>query len=146
MELNHKALNKTIKMRNEGDVSSVEEIVAAYFDACNEPEQARPFDAALVKPGDDVICEQARHRKFVGMTIGGLVVTETPAGGMVQVWEPAIVTIPPKPKKTVKVRLFRGVVKPLYIVVIPEKTWGVYIDNPELWEPCSAIVEIEVTE
>lgn len=42
MELNNEALNKVIKMRNEGVVSSVEEIVAAYLAACNEkkPETA----------------------------------------------------------------------------------------------------------
>ena len=145
MELNRKALNKAIKLRNEGDVSSVEEIVTAYLEACNEPEQARPFDAALVKPGDEVICEQIRHRKFVGMTSTGLVVTEPPAGSWCPIWEPSVVTLPPKPKKTVKVRLFKHITDFQSATVIDEKYWQAYLDSPR-WTPCSAIVEIEVTE
>ena len=142
MELNQKALEAARNLYKK-QMCSAQDIVEEYIKACNEPEQARPFAPALVKPGDEVICKQmAIPRKFVGMTSSGLVVTETPAGGMVQVWEPSIVTIPHKPKKTVKVRLFRypgG--KP---AVLLESDSDRCFENG--WEPCSAIVEIEVTE
>jgi len=146
MELNRKALNKAIKLRNEGDVSSVEEIVTAYLDACNEPEQARPFDPALVKPGDEVIVEDGRISpyKLIGVTCTGIVALEDRKGYVVSC-PPEECTIPPKLKKTVKVRLFKHISGIPLPTAIHEYAWPSYLDCPE-WTPCSDIIEIEVTE
>ena len=146
MELNQKALNKTIKMRSVGDVCSVEEIVTAYLKACNEPEQARPFDASLVKPGDEVIVNGGglAPYKFLAVTRTGLVALEDRDGDVISCCQGGC-TIPPKPKNTVKVRLFKHISDTTLPTAIQEHSWQTYLNNPR-WKPCSAIVEIEVTE
>ena len=144
MELNQKALDvvtSTFGTRYAG-------VIACYVRACNQEKEPKPipFDAALMKPGDEVIVEGGicAPYKYLAVTRVGIVVLENCDGG-VSARAANECTIPPKPKKTVKVRLFRNIGNRMCIGVISESSWGSYVDDPN-WEPCSAIVEIEVTE
>ncbi len=56
--------------------------------------KTKPFDAILVKPGDEVMIDgRPEPRYYVGMTRGGKVVTER-GNGVTGEWEPAQVSIP----------------------------------------------------
>jgi hypothetical protein len=118
------------------------EIIIAYLEACNEKPKPIPFDASLVKPGDEVAVKTGIYalHKYIGVTKKGRVVVEA-YDGIVSVHIPEDITIPPKTRKTVRVKVFKHP-KTLHSYIVHEDSWSYY----EEWKAISESVEIEVTE
>ena len=106
MELNQEALRTAINAANcyYGTDKQLEGAIKAYLESVEAQRQPKPipFDPALVKPGDEVICEGLQPKLYIGLNRHGQVITENYGGGL-NAWPVNHVTIPPKPKKVVKV-------------------------------------------
>ena len=140
MELNQKALDKVMVKYGNRYAGPIE----CYLESCNEPEPARQFDPALVKPGDEVVVNDGAHApyKFVGMTSRGIVVCEN-CDGIVCERFPDQITISPKPKKTVKVVLLKSQKGNVFPFLASRLDDSILMRD---CEPCSSIIEIEVAE
>lgn len=144
-ELNQKALERAKRLFF-GPTSTFEDGIKAYLKACDEPAEPEPFDLSKVKPGDEVYVQGGGKApyKFIGLTSDGRgIVIENKVGG-VDRWSASSVTIPPKPRKTVRVKVFNHP-ESIRPIIVHEDVWGNYAEAAG-WKAISKAVEIEVTE
>ena len=142
MNLNHQAYEAAREAYRNS--CSLDNVIRTYLEACDKPASNQPFDSSLVKPGDEVLVSDGAFApyKFLATTSNGKVVLEDGEGDVATRFVDEC-SLPPKPRKTVTVQLFRDVVNGK-IEAFSDTRFDRLLALG--WEPCSEFIEIEVTK